>query len=142
MKQVLVRIPMELYDSLKMHTIQNDTSISAYVHSLICQDLGMETHKNFITISIRIPEQEYAQLKQAVKESGLPIKNFVEGLAAEDLKHGSISGKFDAENTSGSSRMLSFSTDKAFHKAMKQRAAELDISFQDYIKSLIYEKTH
>ena len=117
-----------------------------YLLNLVCQDLGKEiqdeAQKKFKTISSRIPEHEYELLKQTAKERGFPIYKFVEHLTSADLENEIIHKKFDAEDTSGGEKMVSFSIDKDFHHFLKQRSIDLELSLQDYIKSIIYNETH
>lgn len=143
MKQIAVRIPDEVYETLKMHTAQNGQSISEFICSLIGTELETEMKPDSKNIGVRIPEKEYALMKQYIVENQYPgIREFVVSLISDDLQNGSISRKFETEDTSGSFRTISFQTNDAFYKSVRYRVLGLNLSIQDYIKTLIYERTH
>lgn len=94
------------------------------------------------TICFRIPENEYALLKRAAIERDCSVKGFIENLAMRDLDREPMLDRFQEEDVFGRCRTVSFQVSTSVFRAIKERQLVLEMSLQDYMKTLIYWVTH
>ena len=150
MKVIVSRIPDELYDTLKEQLAQKGQTMDGYLKGLVFNDIN---HKKQInsenttselsrTICFRVPENEYKELQKAALNDRKTIKDFIKDLVSEDLNEETLSSRFENEDTYGRTRTVSFQADKGFFDAVKARSSAMDITFQDYMKSVIYSVIH
>lgn len=142
MKTITVMIPEGLYYKIRRNLIPKNQTMTSYLQSLICKDIGVEIKANHKTINVRIPENEYWLLKAEVQKQNYTIKSFIETLLADDLKYRQTTQRFENEDNSGCCKTISFQTDENFFNEVKKRCIETGLSFQDYMKTLIYSVTH
>lgn len=144
MKQIAIRISEEIYKIVKRNLAETGQTMDSYLHSLVCKDLGYckDENNSYRTLCFRLPENEYAMLKSAAMNNDITIKKFIEELVEQDLGKEKIPSHFRNEDITGNCRTVSFQIDKEFYCLIKTRIANLDMTLQDYMKSLIYPVTH
>ena len=151
MKVIVSRIPDEMYDTLKQQLAQKGQTMDGYLKGLVFNDMNPNkkqvnsentTSEPSRTICFRVPENEYKELQKAALNDRKTIKDFIKDLVSEDLNEETLSSRFESEDTYGRTRTVSFQAGKSFFDAVKVRSSSMDITFQDYMKSVIYSVTH
>ena len=149
MKVIVSRIPDELYDTLKEQLAQKGQTMDGYLKGLVFNDMNPEkkqtntnSKENTRTICFRVPENEYKAVQKAALSENKTLKDFIKDHVSEDLNEERLSNRFESEDTYGRTRTVSFQADKSFFDTVKARSSAMDITFQDYMKSVIYSVTH
>lgn len=143
MKMLAARIPEELYVQVKQKLAQNGQTMDSNIKNLLSADLNVEIQKNNArVICFKIPENEYTALKSVILNRGITIKGFVENLILQDLNEDKPTKHFENEDTRGREKTICFNTDGDLFTSMKRRIVQINMSSQDYLKSLVYSITH
>lgn len=149
MKVIVSRIPDEMYDTLKEQLAQKGQTMDGYLKGLVFNDMNPEkkqtntnSKENTRTICFRVPENEYKAMQKAALNENKTLKDFIKDHVSEDLNEEKLTGCYENEDTYGRRRTISFPADKDFFAAIKDRCLGMEITFQDYMKSVIYSVTH
>ena len=122
MKMLAARIPEELYVQVKQKLAQNGQTMDSYIKNLLSADLNVEIQKNNARV--------------------ICLKGFVENLILQDLNEDKPTKHFENEDTRGREKTICFNTDGDLFTSMKRRIVQINMSSQDYLKSLVYSVTH
>lgn len=138
MKTISFKLPSEYYEKIQMRLIEENLSLSSYMRMLLGDPTVNEQHLGYRTISFRVPENEYMKLKMTVLEQRTKIKDFILDAVTKDLNKREICDKFQREDNSGIDKTVSFQVKEDLFYEIKERALDIDLTFQDYMKSVIY----